>query len=396
VTPDPFSQTDGPMIFISAAEPSADLHGASLIRAVHKIEPGARFVGIAGPAMADAGCFTLHDMTRRSAMLVSALRNVGEGFKVLSITRRHFRRYRFSAAVLIDSPMLNLPLAKVAKAHRVPVLYYIAPQVWAWARYRVRRVRRRVDKMAVILPFEERFFREHRIDATYVGHPLFDTLAKRRPDRALQQTLRQSGEPVVALIPGSRGHVVDAVFPGQLAVARSIAERYPGAFFPISVANDSVRRTIERLAGESGLHCATYHGKNGDLLEAADLVLVVSGTSTLEVAYYHKPMVVMYNGSRLVYHLLARWLISTPHLSLVNILAGRELVPEFMPYYTSTEPIARCALDLLDSPDKQQTMSRELADLLAPIVKSGAPANAAAILLDMLNTSCLPDRNGQP
>ena len=382
-----FSTTDGPLIFISAAEPSADLHGASLIRAVREIEPTARFAGIAGPAMRDAGCFSLHDMTRRSAMLVSALGNVGEGFRVLGITRRHFQRYPFAAAVLIDSPVLNLPLAKVAKTHRVPVLYYIAPQVWAWARYRVRRVRRRVDRMAVILPFEEPFFREHRIDATYVGHPLFDSLAARRPDPDLCRTIRETGDPVVTLIPGSRTHVVKAVFPGQLAVARRVAERFPNAFFPISIANDAVRRIIEPSTAESGLNCACFHGKNGDLIESADLVLVVSGTSTLEVAYYHRPMVVMYNSSRLVYHFVARWLIRTPHLSLVNILAGRELVPEFMPYYTRTDPIARCVLDLLDSPDRCAAMSQELADLVSPIAAPGAPANTAAILLDMLDTS---------
>ncbi len=380
------SDADGPLIFISAAEPSADLHGASLIRAARAIEPAIRFVGIAGPAMKDAGCWALHDMTPQSAMLLSALGNVRAGLKVLGTTRRYFRKYRFAAAVFIDSPMLNLPLAKVAKARHVPVLYYIAPQVWAWGRYRVRRVRRRVDKMAVILPFEERFFRERRIDATYVGHPLFDTLVSRRPDPDLRETIRQAGNPIVTLIPGSRTHVVNAVLPGQLAVARSIAMRYPKAFFPVSVANDGVRRAVEPLVAASGLNYAAYHGKNGDLIESADLVLVASGTSTLEVAYYHKPMVVMYNSSRLMYHLVARWLISTPHLSLVNILAGREVVPEFMPYYTSTERIARCALGLLESPARRSAMSRELADLLAPIVRTGAPAATAAILRDMLDT----------
>ena len=387
MTSDPFTDADGPLIFVSAAEPSADLHGASLIQAVREIEPAARFVGIAGPAMKSAGCFALHDMTRRSAMLVSALGNVGEGLKVLGTARRHFKRYPFSAAVFIDSPVLNLPLAKVAKSHHVPVLYYIAPQVWAWARYRVRRVRRRVDRLAVILPFEEQFFREHRIDATYVGHPLFDTLATRRPDPDLRRALRDRGKPLVTLIPGSRRHVVNAVFRGQLAVARSIARRPP-----ISIANDVVQRIIEPAAAESGINYATYQGKNGDLIESADLVLAVSGTTTLEVAYYHKPMVVMYNGSRLVYHCVARWLIRTPHLSLVNILAGRTLVPEFMPYYTSTEPIARCALDLLRSPDQRAAMSHELAELLAPIVKPGAPANTAAILLGMLRK---PDPSGR-
>ncbi|MFH0980046.1 MAG: lipid-A-disaccharide synthase [Planctomycetota bacterium] len=384
MTCDPGSDAEGPLIFISAAEPSADLHGASLIRAASEIEPGVRFVGIAGPAMREAGCWALHDLTRRSAMLLSALRNVGEGFKVLALTRGYFRRYPFAAAVFIDSPMLNLALAKVAKAHRVPVLYYIAPQVWAWGRYRVARVRRRADKLAVILPFEEPFFRRYGIDATYVGHPLFDVLLARRPDPAVRRTIREAGHPVVVLMPGSRTHVVRGVLPGQLAVGRRIAERYPTTHFPISVANDSVRRLIEPLAAESGLNYAAYHGKNADLLESADLVLVASGTSTLEVAYYHKPMVIMYNGSRLAYHLLARWLIRTPHLSLVNILAGRELVPEFMPYYTSTDPLARCALGLLESPDQRQSMSRALADLLAPLVKPGAPANTAAMLLGMV------------
>ncbi|MCP4591108.1 MAG: lipid-A-disaccharide synthase [bacterium] len=375
---------EGPLIFISAAEPSADLHGASLIRAVQAVEPTARFAGIAGPAMQEAGCWALHDMTSRSAMLVSALANVGEGLRVLSTTRKHFGRYPFDAAVLIDSPVLNLALAKVAKKRQVPVFYYIAPQVWAWARYRVGRVRRRVDRMAVILPFEERFFRERGIDASYVGHPLFDTLSAREVDPEVRNAIQRGGRPVVALIPGSRSHVVKAVLPGQLEVARGISERFPDAFFPISVANDRVRRIIEPLAAGSGINYATYQGKNRDLIESAELVLVVSGTSTLEVAYYHQPMVVMYNSSRLVYHLLARWLISTPHLSLVNILAERRLVPEFMPYYTSTTPITRCALELLESPERRESMSRELADLLAPMRKPGAPDHAAALLLDMI------------
>jgi lipid-A-disaccharide synthase len=383
VTSEPFSPTER-LVFISAAEPSADLHGASFIRAARALDPTLRFVGLAGPAMQEAGCWPLHDLTRRSAMLLSALGNVGEGVRILRSTSRHFQRYTFAAAVLIDSPMLNLGLAKVAKARRVPVLYYIAPQVWAWGRYRVHRVRRRVDRMAVILPFEEAFFRTHGIDATYVGHPLFDTLSQRRSDPGFQRTLRSAGRPVVALLPGSRTHVVKSVFPGQLEVARAIAAQHPEAFFPISVANDAARRVIEPLIAQSGLRYATHADRNGDLIEASDLVLVVSGTSTLEVAFYHKPMVVMYNSSRLAYHLLGRWLIRTPHLSLVNILANRPLVPEFMPYYTSTEPIATRALELLGSDAQRAAMSRELADLLAPIVKPGAPGNAAAILLEML------------
>jgi lipid-A-disaccharide synthase len=317
-------------------------------------------------------------------MLHSALANVGDGLRVLSKAGKCFAREPVRAAVVIDSPTLNLPLAKSAKRHGLPVLYYIAPQVWAWARYRVRKVRRRVDKLAVILPFEETFFRGHGLDATYVGHPLFDTLAARQPDPAVRRAIHAAGQPVVALVPGSRKHVVQSLFADQLEICRAVAARYPQAHFPVSVANDTVRRIIEPAAAASGLNVALYEGKNADVLETADLVLVASGTSTLEVAYYLRPMVVMYKASRLLYHLVGRWLIHTKQFSLVNVLAGRALVPEFMPYYTSTDPIAARALALLDSADERAAMSRSLSELLHPMIKTGAAEATARMLLDMV------------
>jgi lipid-A-disaccharide synthase len=384
---DPLAGAEGPLVFVSAAEPSADLHAASLISAVHRLEPGIRFAGVAGPAMQEAGCWPVFDMTRHSAMLLGAVRAVPKALRMLATVGRHLKRYQFAAAVLVDSPVLNLPIARKAKRQGVPVLYYVAPQLWAWGRHRVRRVRARVDRMAVILPFEEAFFRERGIDATYVGHPLFDSLAGQEPDPAAVAAIQARGAPVLAILPGSRRHVVKEVLPGQLEVARSVGERFPGLHVGISVANDGADQVIDAILQAKAVPATTYRQPNTNLLTAADLVLVASGTATLEVAYRHKPMIVMYNASRLAYQLIGRWFIHTKHLSLVNIIAGRELVPEFMPYYRSTGPIAERALALLSYDAARQQMSADLADLMDPLAKTGASDNTARMLLEMIGAT---------
>ena len=237
-----------PLIFISAAEPSGDLHGASLIRATLAACPGARFVGVAGPRMVRAGCEPIFDMTRHSAMLLSALTAAGRAIAMLEAAQRCLRRHRFDGAVVIDSPALHLPLAARARAVGVPVMYYIAPQTWAWGAYRVRKLHRRIDRMAVILPFEQKYFRDRGVNATYVGHPLADHVAEVPVDQTVVQQIRGHGTPVVALFPGSRKHVVKALLRGQLEVARSIAAAIPGATFGVSVANSQVAPLIRRLA----------------------------------------------------------------------------------------------------------------------------------------------------
>lgn len=374
-----------PLIFISAAEPSADLHGASLIRAVRAVRPDARFAGVAGPAMQAEGCWPIFDMTHRSAMLTAAVRAVGAARRLWAVSRAHLAEYPFDAAVLIDSPTLHLPLAKRTKRLGIPVFYYIAPQVWAWGEFRTRRIRRRVDRMAVILPFEEAFFRSRGIDATFVGHPLFEVLLDRRIDPDRVASLVGRGSPIVAILPGSRRHVVQEVLPGQLAVAAEIARHYPDAHFAISIAGPPIRQVAAPLIEKAGLPVSLHTGQNGELLTAATLVLIASGTATLEAAYYQKPMVVMYNGPKWGYRLIGRWLIRTPHLSLVNILAGRRAVPEFMPYYTSTGPIAEAALEILRTPELKTRIEIDLADAVGPLLRPGASRNAAALLLDLID-----------
>jgi len=388
----PASRSDGqgPDIFISAAEPSGDLHGASLIEAVRRRRPGARFVGLAGPRMQRVGCQVLRDLTRDSVMLLGVAAKLHEGVSLLCQVDRFLAGQRLDAAVLIDSPTIHLPIAHRAKARRLPVFYYIAPQVWAWAEHRVAKIRRRVDRLAAILPFEEAYFRGHGIPAVYVGHPLFDSPAVREPDPTEVAALRRAGEPIVAVLPGSRPHVIREVLPGQLEVAEGLTRQFPRLGTLVSAASSEARDVIDPIVAGSRLPSPVISSRTSEVIAAADLVLVASGTATLIVAAYRKPMIVMYNASRWGYELIGKHLITTRHFSLVNILAGRELVPEFMPYYRDTAPITEAALRMLRSDQVREELTGELDALIAPLAKPGAADNAARELLDLIDTKGRP------
>ena len=379
-------RTSDPLIFISAAEQSADTHAAALIRATLAQRPDARFVGVAGPRMVAAGCERIFDMTPHAAMLLSAVKGVFRGARMLQTAERHLLRYPFDAAVVIDSPTLHLPLAARARWAGVPVMYYIAPQMWAWGGHRIHKLRNNADRVAVILPFEEKFFRDQGVDARFVGHPIADRSEFLAVNEAVVARIRASGSPIVALLPGSRKHVVEAILPGQLEVAQKVAEVMPKASFAVSVANANVASEIERRIAECGFSIKAYSDDFSEVIHAADLVLVASGTSALEVAFHGRPMIVMYKSSRFFYHAVARWMIRTPYLSLPNILAGREIVPEFMPNYTSTQPIAKRAIELLRNPSLRDEMSKNLEETVAPLRRPGASQRAAAMLLDLIDS----------
>ncbi len=374
-----------PNILISAAEHSADLHAASLMTAIRRRRPGAHFIGLTGPRMRRLGCETIQDMTQHSAMLAGAFLKVGHGLAMFSRLDRVLASRPLDLAIVVDAPTYHLPIARRCKARGLPVLYYIAPQAWAWAEFRVNKIRRRTDRLAVIFPFEQEYFRGHGIDAVYVGHPLWDALAKRQVDQAFVADRRRGHDLTVALLPGSRRHVIREVLPGQLEVAAALRKRFEGLGLMISAADEHAEDEINVLLRAADMEIPVYRRRHVDLINAADLVLVASGTAAVETAYYHRPMVAMYNASRIGYHLLARWLIRTKHLCMVNILAGREVVPEFMPYYRSTDPIAARAIELLASPEQRRQMSEALANVIDPHVKTGASDNAAAEALELLD-----------
>lgn len=349
------------------------------------MNPDIRFVGIAGPRMVAAGCHRIFDMSRHAAMLLGVLGVARQAIRMMTAADQCLRRFPFDAAVVVDSPTLHLPLVARAKAAGVPTLYYIAPQLWAWGAHRIHKIRNNVDRLACILPFEEEYFRNQGIHATFVGHPLADKLALQMPSAQTVAELRGSGQPLVALLPGSRKHIVHEVLPGQLEIAEAVARTIPAAGFVVSAANPETATVIRRLLAVSRTAIRLHEEPLTNLITACDLALVASGTTTLEVAMHGKPMIVMYNASRVFYHLIARWMIRTRHLSLPNILAGRKLVPEFMPYYRSTRPISEMAINLLQNVDLRETMSRELRAATAALRTLRASENTARILLELIN-----------
>lgn len=376
-----------PRIFISAAEPSGDQHAAELIHAIVAIRPDSRFFGVAGPKMQAAGCRPIEDFTARSTMLVGAVRLAGHAWRLWRQVGRMLTAEPADLAILVDSPTLHLPMAKRIRKAGCPVLYYVAPQLWAWAPWRIRRVRARVNRLAAILPFEEAYFRERGVDARFVGHPLIEQLAARKvPPEAVAQ-FAAAGRPLIACLPGSRSHVVREVLPGQIEVAQAIGRKHPAASFVFAAASESAADAIRAALAGAGLKARVEVGANGEILSAADLALVASGTATLEAAYYRTPMVVMYNGSKWGYRLVGRWLVRTPQLSLVNILAGRRIVPEFMPYYTSTVPIAAESLDILANEARRDTMRVDLDAVIRSLGAGNAARTTAEMALEMINAS---------
>lgn len=383
---------ENPRIFISVAEQSADEHAAALVAAFRRMVPGAVFEGLAGPALTRAGCDCFHDMTARSAMATAALGRIPEAWKLLKRLKARLAAAPFDAAVVVDSPALNLPVARICRRAGIPVLYYIAPQTWAWGPKRIRnwRLRQRVTRLACIWPFEEDYFRRAGIAAEYVGHPSFDRLTTVQPSEDQVRRLRGAAKPVITILPGSRRHVIEEVLPGQLDVATALCIRHPRAAMIVVAANPDAQSWIEaELHRRRRIKATIVMGDEAraSAILAADLCLVASGTVTLEVAYRATPMIVMYNTNRWTYQFVGRWMIRTAHLSIPNILAGRRIVPEFMPYYRSVDPIIATAMEWLATPGKLERIRDDLRAVVAPIAQPGAAENAARILHEMLSPS---------
>jgi lipid-A-disaccharide synthase len=382
-------------IFITAAEVSGDGHASHLIRALRKFRPDAVIEGHGGPRMREAGAVIHHETTAKAAMGVSALGRVREMLALLKWTRRHFAQVRPDLQICVDSPALNFHFAKIAHAAGVPVLYYVAPQLWAWREGRMKKVRKWVDRVACILPFEEAYFRAHGINTTFVGHPLFDDL-----HRAQAVQPRPYGDaPTVGLLAGSRKSEAVKNFPRMLAVADAIVRTFPDVRFllPTTAATHPIVTSLLRPRTDPH-RFEVRQDAFDDMVPRCDLVITVSGTATLHVALHNTPMIVVYHGSPLTWNLLGRWLIKTRTYSLVNLLAadpqlaasGRvtsdmHVVPEFIPWYGPTAPVAEYAIDLLKHPEKLTAQRERLAALVARLDSPGASERVAAMALEMLD-----------
>ncbi len=387
-----------PRIFVSAGDVSGDLHGANLVRAIRRLAPDARIAGLGGPRMARAGARLLADTAWFGIIGVWPLLRTGWRYAaLLSRADRFLADWRPDAAVTIDCPGFHFLLGSRLRARRVPALWFIPPQLWAWGSGRVRKLRRRFTRVACVLPHEETFFRSHGVPATFVGHPVVDHLRDLALDEPFIASLRAGpGEKLVALLPGSRHQEVPRVLARELAVARHLAARHPRCRFVVALADEAHRPWAAPLLAEAGVPVRTVVGRTHEVERAADLALVASGTATLELTYYATPMVVFYGITWSEWHLLGRWLVRTPYLSLPNALAGRRIVEEFMRDAPPGEDECRAALALLEDDEARRRQQDELRAIRERLDKPASIENTAREVLDLAGTSVPPPPPHRP
>jgi lipid-A-disaccharide synthase len=356
------SQPGAHRVFISAGERSGDIHASNLIRALRAIRPEIEFEGFGGPRMAEAGCRIHRDMLDLAVMWTSF---IGHLAKFLALIRRFYwllRERPPRAMILVDFPGLHFVFARLARARGIPVVYYICPQIWAWAPWRRGKILRLTDLLMVILPFEVALYRNPRVPAVNVGHPLADELLARAAEpegAALRERLaRRAGTKIIGIFPGSRRQEVYSLLP----LFRGILDRMglDGARHRIlvSASRAEFRAPIEESLRGLAAPVSIEEGDARPLMAACDFAIVASGTASLEIAWYGKPMIVLYRVSR--FQMAAYRLLGVnPFISLVNILGGEEVVPERVVVSSEPGDLPDIARDLLeDTPGRAACLER--------------------------------------
>ena len=371
-----------PSVMLVAGEASGDLHGAALCRALRELNPRCRLYGMGGARMAAEGMDVLIDVTAKA---------VTGGSEAFGQVPRLYRAYRELRAglegpdrpavlVLIDFPEFNLRLARAARRARVPVVYFIPPQVWAWRGGRVKLIRQVVSLVLAVFPFEAPLYRRAGVPVEFVGHPLLDQLQAAPTREVARRRLGLAdGTPVVALLPGSRRQEIVRLLPAMREATAEIVRAVPGTRFVLGLAPTIERELVaQHLAG--GPPVEIVANQTHDVIRAADLALVTSGTVTLEAALLGTPMVVCYRLS-LASELMVRLLIRVPWVSLANLILGRAVVPELYRQTTIDRYLAREALRLLTDPGARETQRQAFSELAGQLGEPGVVTRAARFVL---------------
>ena len=394
-------------IFISAAEASGDYHAANLMRAIRRqvgqdsaiAARGVKFVGAAGPLMAAEGCEVVADLTRDASMVGGPFLRLGHYYSAVRRLQRAIREVRPDVVVPVDSPALNWHLAKTGRQLGIPAVYYIAPQVWAWAPWRVRKLARLTTAVACILPFEEQYLRSRGVNATYVGHPLFDDLGEQPRGDCLPDLCDAwaNGTWRVAFVPGSRPAEIRGHSPAMLKLAQTIRLRWPQSTCTFTANDPAAAKAILDACGHDSLKpydadSQSASAPKGDIflavgrtravLAQSHFGVVKSGTVTLEAAWFGLPMVIVYRTGLLMgalHRTLGRCkaLMPTPHLSLVNILARQTLVEELMPWHGNYRQLEGAVLRDMDDLGRMCELRQSLMGVVRPLqAKDTEPPSA--------------------
>ena len=373
-------------IFISAGEPSGDLHGGNLARALRQADPGIECVGFGGACMEAAGCRLLYPLAGLAVMgVLRVLQSAHKFLALLLEADRYFRLQKPDAVVLIDYPGFHWWLARRAHAHGVPVFYFVPPQIWAWAGWRVRKMRAWVDHVLCSLPFEEAWYRERGVAAHYLGHPYFDELARQRLDRTFVDQEQARSGTIVGLLPGSRTQEVVHNLPTLVRAAGRIHERRPETRFLVACYKPHHLDYVSRyLASHDAPEVAPWIGRTPEIIHLAKACIAVSGSVGLELLYHSKPSVVVYRTDSFTRRVI-RFFKKSRHISLVNLLAEKELFPEFLTDRCEAEAVSGHVVRWLTDEKAYEEVVRELEKLRSQVAEPGACRRVARYILDALH-----------
>lgn len=380
-------------ILIIAGEPSGDMRGGELLKELNKSLPGISFWGIGGDHMLREGVELIEHIRKLSVV------GVWEGLKSLPRTKLQLRRCvravqkrKPIAAILIDYPGFNLTLAKYFHDKNIPVIYYVIPQVWAWGTDRTELLKRRVDKILVLFEFEKRFLKDYGIEAEFVGHPLVDKASNRDRPYFPKQTKQKIGSvpisPItVALLPGSRETEIKNLLPVTLKAASILRKEQSGINFVLAESSNVKGSVYDSILSKyNGLDIQRIKDNTFEALERSDFAIVAAGTATLETAMMGKPLVVIYKAAVLTYFFF-RFHIKIPYLGLVNIIAGKEVAPEFLQFNAVPEKISKKVLEIINDNELLVLIKDELKKVKTILGEKGASRRAAEAITRFLKTN---------
>jgi lipid-A-disaccharide synthase len=375
-------------VFISAGEPSGDLHGANLIRELKRLDPTVRLSGFGGDRMAAAGCQLLYPLCKHSVMwFLQVVKQIFTFLRLLNQAQVFFRREQPDVVVVIDYPGFHWKLAERAKAEGIPVVYFVPPQIWAWAQWRVRKMKRLITHVLSALPFEHGWLVDRGVPSTYIGHPYFDELAAQRLDNAFLAARGAKPGRIVGILPGSRNQEVTRNIPELLRTARLVHAASPDTRFLVAAFNEPQAEMARAEAARWRIPAEVHVGRTPEIIELAECCVAVSGSVSLEIMYRRKPAVIVYRLRRIDLK-VGRKFMKVPFITLVNLLAKEEVYPEFLTDRDPSKDVASEVLRFLNDPKRAEEVRRKLDALCAEVAKPGACAAAARFVHN------LPTRSG--
>jgi lipid-A-disaccharide synthase len=373
-------------ILIVTGESSGDIHGASLSRALVSLKPDLQISGVGGVEMKKAGVHILHDNKEMAVVgVLEIFGKLGILYEIFKNIKRELSSGKYSALVLIDYPTFNMVLAYIASKNRVPVFYYCAPQIWVWGTSRVKLLIRIVNKMFVTLPFEEKLYKKAGMDVEFVGHPFLDEVKTTMDkNKACQEFGLDRNQKIIGLLPGSRDQEIQKLLPVMLDSARIIKEKFPTCQFVLPLAKTIDQKEVEDFIKPSGLEIKIITGLTYDVISVSDLLIVASGSVTLEAAILAKPMIIIYKLNFITY-CLAKWVSHISNIGLVNIVAGKDVVPELHQEKVTAENISSWVIKTLTDKNYYDKVKQELMKIEKLLGSFGASQTAAKGMIRFLS-----------